>query len=70
MLAFDQLPVELRRWMRDAVLPWSARSCLKIWNKARREGLDAAAALDRLNAIEQAMLAARFQGQGSASIGS
>jgi hypothetical protein len=65
MRAYDQLPPALRGWMRDAVLPWSARSCLKIWNKALREGLDTAATIDRLDAIEQAMLAARGNPQSS-----
>jgi hypothetical protein len=71
MLAYDQLPPELRGWMRDAVLPWSARSCLKVWNKARHEGLTATAALERLNAIEHAMLGARYERdapQGSGAI--
>ncbi|KJZ19283.1 hypothetical protein TW80_10875 [Loktanella sp. S4079] len=59
MAAFDRLPPDLRAWLRDAALPWSPRSCLAIWEKARREGLDHRAALARLDAIEKAMLTRR-----------
>ncbi len=38
MREYDRLPPELRAWMRAATLPWSPRSCLKIWKQARAKG--------------------------------
>lgn len=32
MRAYDALPPDLRKWMSQAVLPWSPVSCLKIWS--------------------------------------
>ncbi len=56
MSAYDALPPDLRRWMRDAKLPWSPQSCLRIWNKALSQGQDPVDALRRLDLAEQTML--------------
>lgn len=34
MAEFDRLPCELRKWLASADLPWSAKSTLRLWNKA------------------------------------
>lgn len=52
MRAYDALPPELRRWMADAVLPWSPQSCARLWEKARRKGLDPEAARAVLSRAE------------------
>lgn len=57
MQAFDQLPPELRAWLRDAKLPWSPRSCRAIWTRARREGAGLPEVLARLEHAEAATLA-------------
>ncbi len=36
MAAYDRLPSELRGWLAQAVLPWSARSALRVWRRALR----------------------------------
>jgi len=56
MREFDALPPPLRAWLREAALPWSAKSALRIWQKARREG-GTQAALRRLAAVEAGTLA-------------
>ena len=56
MRRFDALPTPLRAWLRDAALPWSPQSALRIWNKACREG-GPEAALARLQAVEAGTLA-------------
>lgn len=55
MQAYDALPQQLRQWLAQACLPWSPSSALKIWNQIGG-GRDPAAAIVRLNAVEQAML--------------
>lgn len=55
MQTYDALPQALRQWLAQACLPWSPTSALKIWNRVGG-GNDPAAAIGRLNAIEQAML--------------
>lgn len=57
MAAFDRLPMELRRWLAEAALPWSPRSALRLWQRslARHDG-DASAALRHLSRVELAML--------------
>ncbi|MCV6584519.1 MAG: DUF6525 family protein [Marinibacterium sp.] len=56
MRAYDALPSELRQWMANAALPWSPRSCARIWTRARQRGLSRDAALDLLTRTEQQML--------------
>ncbi|MDV4145805.1 MULTISPECIES: DUF6525 family protein [Shimia] len=56
MREFDALPPPLRAWLRQAALPWSAKSALRIWEQACREG-GADAALARLAAAEAGTLA-------------
>lgn len=56
MRVFDTLPPELRVWLTTAMLPWSPRSCARIWQKARREGLSTAQAIARLSQSEQRAL--------------
>ena len=57
MAAYDALPPELRAWLQEAKLPWSAHSCKKIWSSARAKGASPQEALDRLNRVEAATLA-------------
>ncbi|MFP3384670.1 DUF6525 family protein [Tritonibacter sp. SIMBA_163] len=57
MAAYDRLPPPLRAWVREASLPWSAQSCRRIWQAARRAGLGEEAALAHLDAVEQKTLA-------------
>lgn len=56
MQQYDSLPPELRAWIAGASLPWSPCSCLRIWRKARREGLTPAQTLARLARSEQRAL--------------
>jgi hypothetical protein len=68
MHAHDRLPPELRAWLHQASLPWSAASALRIWRQALRQTSgDAAAARARLDAAEARLLArdaARIWGPG------
>jgi hypothetical protein len=34
MSAYDRLPRELRLWLAEAALPWSAPSALRLWQRA------------------------------------
>ena len=56
MACHDRLPKALRLWIAQAALPWSADSCLRIWNKALRDGSSVEDALERLSRAERAML--------------
>jgi hypothetical protein len=57
MHAFDALPVELRRWLASAVLPWSARSVARLWQRALRDGKgDREEAFARIEAAQQRLL--------------
>ena len=50
MRSFAALPPPLRRWLREAALPWSPASARKLWHRATARGLtteDALAALTR-----------------------
>ena len=58
MAEFDRLPPAARRWLAQAVLPWSARSVRRLWGRALRDaGGDEAAVLARLDRAEAARLA-------------
>ena len=39
MMTHDTLPQPLRSWLAEAALPWSPKSCKRIWDKARTNGL-------------------------------
>ncbi|MEQ9694726.1 DUF6525 family protein [Shimia sp. SDUM112013] len=56
MRRFDRLPSPLRAWLREAALPWSPASALRIWNRACRKG-GPERALARLTEVEAATLA-------------
>jgi hypothetical protein len=56
MRAYDALPPELRRWMAGAALPWSPRSCARLWAKAGRKGLTPDAATALLDTAERRTL--------------
>jgi hypothetical protein len=56
MAQYDRLPPALRSWMAGAVLPWSAQSCLKIWDSEMSRRGSTQAALDRLTRAEQRLL--------------
>ncbi|WOI58451.1 DUF6525 family protein [Palleronia sp. LCG004] len=54
---YDRLPPELRAWLAEAALPWSARSALRVWRRALGASRgDAMAARARLARIERARL--------------
>ena len=56
MCAFDRLPPELRAWLHEAALPWSAQSALRLWRRALAGTGDLAAARARLDAAEARLL--------------
>lgn len=66
MALHDRLPRELRRWLAQAALPWSAQSALKLWQRALRDArgdtFAAQAALSRIEARLLARDAARVWG--------
>lgn len=57
MAEYDRLPAPARAWVAQAVLPWSAASIARIWQRALRETGSASAALDRLSRAERRTLA-------------
>ena len=57
MAAFDAAPPALRRWLANALLPWSVDSALRLWRAALRATGDEAAALAHLSAREAALVA-------------
>ena len=57
MAEFDRLPPDLRRWLAQAALPWSAASALRLWRRTLTEGGDSMLALARLDRAERATLA-------------
>lgn len=63
MAAFDRLPPPLRHWLaQEAVLPWSPRSVLKVWQRAMQEtGGDGEKARAKLRTVERNTLAAEQQ---------
>jgi hypothetical protein len=67
MAAYDRLPPDLRAWLTEAALPWSAESVLRLWRRALRETGCPRAARERLTRAERATLAreaARVWGRG------
>lgn len=57
MRAYDALPLDLRQWLADAVLPWSAVSARRVWLKALKSALgDRQAARTALSDIERQRL--------------
>jgi Family of unknown function (DUF6525) len=56
MRTFDALPPELRRWLADAVLPWSPVSCRRLWELTRASGGRITDAIIHLNRAERAAL--------------
>lgn len=57
MVAYDQLPKDLRLWMQTAKLPWSAASCCAIWRKTQARGDSLKQVLASLDRAEAATLA-------------
>lgn len=57
MARYDRLPVELRAWLAEAALPWSACSALRLWRCALRDTPDITAARQRLQDAEARLLA-------------
>ncbi|WP_299545991.1 DUF6525 family protein [uncultured Tateyamaria sp.] len=57
MQTYDALPTPLRRWLSQAVLPWSPASARKIWTRAHAKGLGADDALALLCRAETNTLA-------------
>ncbi|MDS9468490.1 DUF6525 family protein [Paracoccus sp. MBLB3053] len=54
---YDRLPAELRRWLANAALPWSAQSVLRVWTRLHREtGGDTDRMIRRMDQAEQRML--------------
>ena len=57
MMTYDTLPQPLRSWLAEAALPWSPKSCKRIWEKARSNGLSVNDAIVVLTKAEQKTLA-------------
>ncbi len=57
MAAYDRLPPDLRSWLAEAALPWSAASVLRLWQRALRETGCTGSARARLAAAERKTLA-------------
>jgi hypothetical protein len=57
MAAFDRLPADLRAWLAEAALPWSAQSALQLWQRALRDCGCPDRARDRMNRAEARSLA-------------
>ncbi len=53
----DRLPPDLRRWITQAPLPFSAASALRLWLRAMRRTGDPAAAQAALDARAHALIA-------------
>jgi hypothetical protein len=57
MCSYDALPAELRQWLAAAILPWSAASVQKVWQRALNTSRgDHNAALARLSDVERRLL--------------
>lgn len=56
MRAYDALPPPLRRWLAEAVLPWSPASCRRIWQRARARGEPMQVVLARLDRAQSKTL--------------
>ncbi|WP_439104808.1 DUF6525 family protein [Celeribacter marinus] len=56
MATYDALPQPLRLWLAGAALPWSPRSCKRIWDKARSQGLCMNGAISALAEAERKTL--------------
>jgi len=52
MHEFDRLPPLLRRWVRDAVMPWSPTSVRRVYLKALKNNGNCNSALEELNKIQ------------------
>ena len=57
MKTYDELPTPLRQWLANAVLPWSPKSCKRIWIKAQRRGQSPEDTITLLTAAESKALA-------------
>jgi Family of unknown function (DUF6525) len=57
MAAHDRLPRDLRLWLAEAALPWSADSALRLWQRALSETGCTEAARARLARAEAKTLA-------------
>lgn len=53
MQEFDQLPKPLRKWLTEAILPWSTVSVRRVWCKSIRKGLSFEEALNVLDKSEE-----------------
>ena len=53
MHEFDQLPKPLRKWLTEAILPWSTVSVRRVWFKSIRKGLSFEEALNVLDKSEE-----------------
>ena len=56
MMTYDTLPQPLRGWLAEAALPWSPKSCKRIWDKARTNGLSIDDTIVVLNKVERKTL--------------
>nr|WP_244462785.1 DUF6525 family protein [Phaeobacter gallaeciensis] len=56
MQDYDCLPRDLRRWISSAVLPWSARSVHRTFNKALARTGNRALAFSELNLIQRKLM--------------
>lgn len=57
MRTYDALPPPLRQWLACAALPWSPKSCKRIWDQAQKDGKSTEDAITMLTIVEHKTLA-------------
>ncbi len=56
MQKFDALPAPLRKWLSEAVLPWSPTSVYRIWRNLTSQGINSNEALKFISKAEKRTL--------------
>lgn len=57
MRAYDSLPTDLRAWLSNAALPWSARSVKRAYDKAMSKTGNRALAFQELDRLQARLIA-------------
>ena len=57
MAEFDRLPRELRGWLASAILPWGARSALRVYNRVVSRTNSWEQAVEELNILQDRLVA-------------
>ena len=61
MREFDKLPKPLRRWLAEAILPWSPVSVKRVWHQSMNKGLSFEEILNFLDKTEETKIKMRNQ---------